>query len=46
MAERLPVLVLNQIAAAGLSRLPAEVNQLNNQVLVRYFEAEWRKVVR
>ena len=31
---------------ADMARLPAEVNQLNNQVLVRYFEAEWRKVVR
>jgi spermidine synthase len=29
---------------ADMARLPAEVNQLNNQVLVRYFEAEWRKV--
>ena len=26
--------------------VPAEVNRLNNQVLVRYFEQEWRKVVR
>ena len=31
---------------ADMSRVPAEVNQLNNQVLVRYFEAEWRKVIR
>lgn len=31
---------------ADMGRLPAEVNQLNNQVLVRYFEAEWRKVIR
>jgi spermidine synthase len=31
---------------ADMARLPAEVNQLNNQVLVRYFEAEWRKVIR
>ncbi len=30
---------------ADMARLPAEVNQLNNQVLVRYFEAEWRKVI-
>ncbi len=29
-----------------MARVPAEVNQLNNQVLVRYFEAEWRKVIR
>ena len=28
------------------ARVLAEVNQLNNQVLVRYFEAEWRKVIR
>ena len=31
---------------ADMARLPAEVNRLNNQVLVRYFEAEWRKVIR
>ncbi|WP_295006342.1 polyamine aminopropyltransferase [uncultured Dechloromonas sp.] len=31
---------------ADMGRVPAEVNQLNNQVLVRYFEAEWRKVMR
>lgn len=31
---------------ADMARVPAEVNQLNNQVLVRYFEAEWRKVIR
>jgi spermidine synthase len=31
---------------ADMGRVPAEVNQLNNQVLVRYFEAEWRKVIR
>jgi spermidine synthase len=31
---------------ADMARVPAEVNRLNNQVLVRYFEAEWRKVVR
>ena len=29
-----------------MARLPAEVNQLNNQVLVRYFEREWRHVIR
>jgi len=28
-----------------MSRVPAEVNRLNNQVLVRYFEREWRRVV-
>jgi spermidine synthase len=31
---------------ADMARVPAEVNRLNNQVLVRYFEEEWRKVVR
>ncbi len=31
---------------ADMARVPAEVNRLNNQVLVRYFEAEWRKVIR
>lgn len=31
---------------ADMARLPAEVNQLNNQVLVGYFEKEWRKVIR
>ena len=31
---------------ADMSRVPAEVNQLNNQVLVRTFESEWRKVIR
>jgi spermidine synthase len=31
---------------ADMSRIPTEVNRLNNQVLVRYFEAEWRKVIR
>ncbi len=28
---------------ADMSRVPAEVNRLNNQVLVRYFEEDWRK---
>jgi len=31
---------------ADMSRVPAEVNRLNNQVLVRYFEEEWRKVMK
>lgn len=31
---------------ADMDRVPAEVNRLNNQVLVRYFEEEWRKVIR
>lgn len=29
-----------------MSRVEAEANRLNNQVLVRYFEHEWRKVIR
>ncbi len=29
-----------------MARLPVEVNRLNNQVLVRYFEEEWKRVVR
>jgi len=28
-----------------MARVPAEVNRLNNQVLVRYFEREWRRVI-
>jgi spermidine synthase len=28
---------------ADMSRVPAEVNRLNNQVLVHYYEAEWRR---
>ena len=31
---------------ADMARVPVEVNRLNNQALVRYFEAEWRKVIR
>ncbi|KAB2928788.1 MAG: polyamine aminopropyltransferase [Dechloromonas sp.] len=31
---------------ADMARLPAEVNRLNNQVLVRYFETEWGSVMR
>ena len=31
---------------ADMGRVPTEVNRLNNQALVRYFEAEWRKVIR
>ena len=31
---------------ADMSRVDAEVNRLNNQVLVRYFEEEWRKVMK
>jgi spermidine synthase len=27
-----------------LARVPAEVNRLDNQVLVHYYEAEWRRV--
>ncbi|MDQ5882231.1 MAG: spermidine synthase [Pseudomonadota bacterium] len=29
-----------------MARVEAEVNRLNNQVLVRYFEKEWRHVIR
>jgi spermidine synthase len=29
-----------------MARVDAEVNRLNNQVLVRYFEKEWRQVIR
>ncbi len=29
-----------------MERVDAEVNRLNNQVLVRYFEQEWRQVIR
>ena len=31
---------------ADMARVPADVNRLNNQALVRYFESEWRKVIR
>ena len=31
---------------ADMGRVPVEVNRLNNQVLVRYFESEWRRVIR
>jgi spermidine synthase len=26
-----------------MARVPAEVNRLNNQVLVQYYEAEWKR---
>ena len=26
-----------------MSRVPTEVNRLNNQALVQYFEGEWRR---
>jgi spermidine synthase len=29
-----------------MARVDAEVNRLNNQVLVRYFENEWRQIIR
>lgn len=29
-----------------MARVDAEVNRLNNQILVRYFESEWRQVIR
>ena len=31
---------------ADMARLPVEPNRLNNQALVRYFESEWRRVIR
>ncbi len=31
---------------ADMARVPAEVNRLNNQVLVRTFESEWHRVLR
>ena len=42
-AETLPLLFN---FPADMARVPPEVNRLNNQVLVRYFEQEWRKVIR
>ncbi len=32
--------------APDMARVPVEVNRLNNQILVRYFEEEWRRVMR
>ena len=29
-----------------MARVPVEVNRLNNQILVRYFEEEWKRVMR
>ena len=29
-----------------MARVDAEVNRLNNQVLVRYFEREWEQAIR
>lgn len=29
-----------------MARVPTEINRLNNQVLVRYFEQEWKQVAR
>ena len=31
---------------ADMGRVDTEINRLNNQVLVRYFESEWRRVIR
>ena len=31
---------------ADMARVPVEVNRLNNQILVRYFEEEWHRVMR
>ncbi len=38
--ETLPTLF---VFAKDMSRVPAEVNRLNNQVLVHYYEDEWRR---
>jgi len=27
-----------------VARVPAEVNRLDNQILVQYYEAEWRRI--
>lgn len=39
-AETLPTLF---VFPKDMSRVPAEVNKLNNQVLVHYYEDEWRR---
>lgn len=39
-AETMPTLF---VFPSDMSRVPAEVNRLNNQVLVRYYEDEWRR---
>ena len=39
-AETLPTLF---VFPHDMSRVPAEVNKLNNQVLVHYYEDEWRR---
>ncbi len=31
---------------ADMARIPADINRLNNQVLVQYFESEWRRAGR
>lgn len=31
------------VFSADMTRVPAEVNRLNNQVLVQYYEREWRR---
>src|SRR3990172_1947356 len=31
---------------ADMGRVDTEINRLNNQVLLRYFESEWRRVIR
>ena len=38
--ETLPALYL---FPKDMEQVPAEVNRLNNQVLVRYYEDEWRR---
>jgi spermidine synthase len=31
------------VLSADLGPVPVEINRLDNQVLVRYYEAEWKK---
>jgi spermidine synthase len=31
------------VFAADMEAVPVEVNRLDNQTLVRYYEAEWRR---
>jgi spermidine synthase len=47
LPESLRFLTQETYAAAlrfppDMTRVPVEVNRLNNQILVRYFEEEWR----
>jgi len=38
--ELLPTLF---VFSADMARVPTEVNRLDNQVLVQYYEAEWKR---